>query len=221
MQKRSWTKVVAVAAALLVVIAGVFYTIKSKGKRPPVSGMNPAFAEYISSYTSGVINSGATIRIGFAQDMVDSSSVGSFTSVKLFAFSPSVPGNAIWVDRRTVEFRPDSRLISGQIYEGSFKLSKVLDVPQDLETFEYSFQVIPQNFDVTVTNIKPYVLTELTKVKVEGLISTADFADPQQVEKVISAKQEGNNLKVGWSHSGDNREHTFTIEEATRKSEAS
>ncbi|MGC3943949.1 MAG: MG2 domain-containing protein [Chryseolinea sp.] len=221
MQKRSWTKVVAVAAALLVVVVGIFYAFNSKGKKPPILGMNPAFAEYISSYTSGVINSGSTIKIGFAQDMVDSTSVGSLTSVKLFDFSPSVRGNAIWLDRRTVEFRPDSRLISGQQYEASFELSKVREMPKGLETFEYSFQVIPQNYDVAVTNIKPYVLTELTKVKVEGVISTADFADPQQVEKIISARQEGNDLKVGWSHSGDNREHVFTVEEAIRKSEIS
>ncbi|MEJ1241304.1 MG2 domain-containing protein [Chryseolinea sp. T2] len=221
MQKRSWTKVVALAAALVVVVAGIFYAVNLKGKRPPVLSINPAFAEYVSSYTSGVINSGSTIKISFAQDMVDSTSVGSVTSVKLFDFSPSVRGNAIWLDSRTVEYRPESRLISGQRYEVSFNLAKVRDMPKGLETFEYSFQVIPQNYDITISNVKPYVLTELTKVKVEGVISTADFADPQQLEKVLSAQQEGNDLTIAWSHSGDNREHSFTVEKVTRKAKAS
>ncbi|HTF21606.1 MAG TPA: hypothetical protein VK658_26185, partial [Chryseolinea sp.] len=221
MQKHSWTKVVAVAAALLVVIVGIFYAINSTGKKPPVLTMNPAFAEYVGSYTSGVINSGSTIKIGFAQDLVDSTSVGAPTSVKLFSFSPSVRGTAVWLDRRTIEFRPDERLTSGQRYEASFELSKIRDMPKGLETFEYSFQVIPQNFDVIVTNVKPYVSTELTKVKVEGTVATADYADHEQIEKTITAEQDGKELKIQWVHGGDGREHTFTVEEVARKNEAS
>ena len=199
MQKRSWTKIVAVAAALFVAVAGIFYAVSTTGKKSPVLSMNPAFAEYISSYTSGVISSGSTVKIGFARDMVDSSDIGSPTSVKLFSFNPSVRGTVVWLDRRTVEFRPDDRLLSGQLYEASFELSKLIDMPHGLETFEYSFQVIPQNYDVIVTNISPYVTTELTRVKVDGTLSTADYADQEQVEKVVSARQDGKDLKLKWA----------------------
>ena len=129
MQKLSWTKVAAIAVALLVVAVGIFYAINSAGRKPPTISMNPAFAEYIGSYTSGVINSSSTIKIGFAQDMVDSASVGAPTSVKLFSFSPSVRGTTVWLDRRTIEFRPDERLSSGQRYEASFALSKIREMP--------------------------------------------------------------------------------------------
>jgi uncharacterized protein YfaS (alpha-2-macroglobulin family) len=221
MQKRSWTKVVAAAAALLVAVAGIFYAVSTTGKKTPVLSMNPAFAEYISSYTSGVISSGSTIKIGFARDMVDSSGIGSPTTVKLFSFSPAVRGAVVWLDRRTVEFRPADRLLSGQLYEASFELSKLVDMPRGLETFDYSFQVIPQNYDVSVSNISPYVMTELTRVKVDGHLSTADYADSEQVEKVLSAKQDGKDLKLKWSHGGDGRDHTFTIEDVARKNTVS
>lgn len=221
MQKRSWTKVVAVVAALLVVVAGIFYATNSTGKKPPIVSMNPAFAEYVGSYTSGVINSGSTVKIGFVQDMVDSVSVGTPTSVKLFTFSPSVRGTTVWLDRRTVEFKPDDRLASGQRYEATFAMSKVREMPKGLEAFEYSFQVIPQNYDVIVSNVKPYVSSELSRVKVEGIVATADYADHAQIEKILAARQEGKELKVQWAHGGDGREHTFTIEDVARRDAAS
>lgn len=215
MQKFSRTKVVAVAAALLIVVAGVFYATHT-GKRQPVTGFNPAFAAYITSYNSGVVNSGATIKIGFVQDMVDSSNIGTSTSVRLFSFKPSVRGTAIWLDRKTIEFRPEQRLVSGQRYDVAFDLSKLREMPDGLKTFEYSFQVIPQNYDVTVTNVKPYISTELSKVKVEGVVTTADFADHAAVEKIISAKQDAKGLRLQWAHTGDGREHNFTVEDVAR-----
>lgn len=221
MQKHSWTKVVAVVAALLVIVAGIFYATNSTGKKPPAPSVNPAFAGFISSYTSGVINSGSTIKIGFVQDMVDSASAGKPTSVKLFTFSPSVRGTAVWLDRRTIEFRPDERLISGQYYEASFALQKIRDMPKGLETFEHGFQVIPQNYDIIITNVKPYVGTELSKIKVEGTLTTADYAGHTEIEKIITADQKGKDLKLQWTHGGDGREHTFIIEEVVRSNDAS
>lgn len=221
MQTNSWTKVAAVVAAALVIVAGIFYATNTTGKRPPVLFMNPAFAEYISSYTSGVVNSGATIKIVFAQEMVDTSSVGAPTSVKLFSFSPSLRGTAVWLDSRTIEFRPSERLSSGQRYEASFDLSKLREVPKGLEVFEYSFQVIPQNYDVVVTNVKPYIQTDLSRVKIEGVVATADYADQSDIEKVLAATQEGKKLKIQWSHGGDGREHNFVVEDVTRKTNTS
>ena len=195
MQKRSWTKVVAVVAALLVVVAGIFYATNSTGKKPPIVSMNPAFAEYVGSYTSGVINSGSTVKIGFVQDMVDSVSVGTPTSVKLFTFSPSVRGTTVWLDRRTVEFKPDDRLASGQRYEATFAMSKVREMPKGLEAFEYSFQVIPQNYDVIVSNVKPYVSSELSRVKVEGIVATADMPTTRRSKRYSPQDKKERNLR--------------------------
>ncbi|MEI9917847.1 MAG: hypothetical protein WDO14_03480 [Bacteroidota bacterium] len=44
---------------------------------------------------------------------------------------------------------------SGQVYQVGFSLGKVIGgVPGNLSTFEYSFQVIPQNFEIQVVNFK-------------------------------------------------------------------
>ncbi len=221
MQNLPWKKIAIAAAVIGIVAVGVFYVTSTKGTKPAISYINPAFGEYIASYTAGVVGSGSTIRIALSKDAVDSTAVGRETTVKLFFFSPSINGTATWIDKRTVEFKPDNRLISGQIYEVGFALSRLLEVSKELSTFGYSFQVIPQNFEVAIGNVKPYVKTELTRQRIEGVLQTADFAETAIVEKMIQAQQEGKTLNVNWTHAGEGKEHLFTIEDVARKDAAS
>lgn len=207
--------------AVVVAAGAVFYFTTSKSAKTYNSAINPAFGEYITSYTAGVINSGSPIRIVLSQDVVDSLTIGSETTVKLFDLSPSVNGTTVWVDARTVEFKPEARLVSGQIYEVSFNLARLVEVPKALGTFEYTVQVIPQNFEVSVDNIKPYIKTDLKRQKIEGVVYTADFADQATVEKMLNAVQDGNSLKVNWTHTGEGKQHAFVVEEVARKEAAS
>jgi uncharacterized protein YfaS (alpha-2-macroglobulin family) len=213
-------KIIILVVVLAVAAAGIYYFMPGRSSKQPDTFINPAFAEYVSSYTAGVISSGSSIRIILTKDVADSMLVGKETGVALFKFSPSIDGKAVWLDKRTLEFKPSNRLTSGQVYEVSFMISKLMEMPADMKTFQYSFQVIPQNFEAGIENIKPYVKTELTRQKIEGVISTADFAENELVEKILVAKQSGSALKVNWSHTGDGRQHNFIIEDVTRKETA-
>lgn len=203
--------------AVGVAAAAIFYFTTGKSAKTYNSTINPAFGEYITSYTAGVITSGSSIRIALSKDVVDSLSIGSETTVKLFDLSPAVKGSTRWIDARTVEFTPETRLVSGQLYEVSFNLARLIEIPKALATFEYVVQVIPQNFEVTVDNIKPYVKTDLKRQKIEGVVYTADFADQATVEKMLSAVQDGNTLKINWTHTGEGKQHVFVVEEVARK----
>ena len=110
-----WKKIVFVFLSLTVITAGVLYFKTARSKGDYTTAINPAFGEYISSYTAGVVNSNAVVRLVLVDDAVDSTSLGE-TSVKLFDLSPSVKGTTIWLDSRTIEFRPSTRLLSGQVY---------------------------------------------------------------------------------------------------------
>lgn len=221
MNNFNWKKVVLALGVVAIAAFAVFYFITGKGSKTYNAAINPAFGEYISSYTAGVVSSGSTIRIIFSKDAVDSTSVGSETTVKLFSFSPSIAGTTYWHDRRTLEFKPSSRLASGQIYEVEVLLSKLFPVPSDLNTFEYTFQVIPQNFEVLIENVKPYVKTQLTRQRIEGTLLTADFAESAAVEKMIAATQENQSLKINWQHTGEGKQHIFVVEDVSRKETAS
>ncbi|MFN5431747.1 MAG: MG2 domain-containing protein [Cyclobacteriaceae bacterium] len=194
---------------------------KKKADLPSTAQINPAFGEYISTYTAGVVSSSSPIRIILTKEAVDSTSIGQETSVKLFEFSPTLKGKTTWLDRRTLEFKPETRMTSGQVYTVAFKLSKLFEVSKDLASFDYSFQIMPQHFELNIDNVKPYVKTELKRQKIEGTLLTADYAENEAVEKIVSAQQEGKNLKINWQHGGEGKQHTFIIEEVARKEEAS
>ncbi|MFM6348857.1 MAG: hypothetical protein ACKPFK_27505, partial [Dolichospermum sp.] len=89
-----------------------------------------------------------------------------------------------------------------------------------MEEFNYFFQVIPQNFELQVDNLKPYVKTELKRLKIEGTLQTADYAESESVEKIVTATQASKELKVSWQHSGEGKQHAFVIEEVTRTEQA-
>lgn len=214
--RSSWKKVGIGAAAVALVLVAIFYFQNAKSKQSTSNTINPAFGEYISSYTAGIVSSGTAIRIVLAKAPTDS------TVTKVFSFSPSVAGEAQWLDSRTIEFRPEGRLASGQVYEVSFALSKVIDgVPSDLKNFDYSFQVIPQNYEIQVVNFKPYVKTDLKRQMIEGTLNTADFAESESVEKMLTAQQEGKSLRLTWSHSSEGKQHSFVVEDVARKESAS
>ena len=220
MRNLPWKKIAIGAVSVAIVAVAVFYFNASKGAKQP-SYINPAFGEYISTYTAGVISSGSNIRIVLSRNVADSASFGQESSVKVFDFSPSIKGKTFWLDAQTVEFRPDSRLPSGQVYQVEFQLSKLLTVPKELGTFEYSFQVMPQNFELSVENVKPYVKTELTRQKIEGILYTADFAEAAAVEKILTANQDSKSLKISWTHASEGKQHLFVVEDVARKQEVS
>ena len=221
MKNLLWKKIAIGAVAIGVFAIAMFYFLPGRSSKQPTGYINPAFGEYISSYTAGVIPSGSSLRVILANAVADSSQIGQESSVKLFDFSPSINGKIFWVDARTLEFRPDNRLTSGQVYETKFQLSKLVTVPDELKNFVYTFQVIPQNFETSIDNIKPYVKTELTRQKIEGVLTTADFADNETVEKIVTAQQESSVLNVTWSHGSDGKQHNFIIEDVIRKETAS
>ncbi|MEQ8424584.1 MAG: hypothetical protein RIA63_07725, partial [Cyclobacteriaceae bacterium] len=105
---------------ILLISVSVFYFTTTNSQKSDPGGINPAFGEYVSSYTAGVISSGSAIQIILTQDAVDLEMVGKEATGKLFSFSPSVDGKVVWLNTRTVEFKPTERLASGQTYELDF-----------------------------------------------------------------------------------------------------
>jgi alpha-2-macroglobulin len=200
-------------------LAALFASCSSKSDKPET--IDPAFGGYISSYTAGVVPSSSPIRIMLVNNVADSSMVGQEVSSGLFKFSPSLKGKAYWLDPKTIEFKPEERMASGQRYEVRFLLSKLMTVAEKLSEFIYSFRVVAQNFDLSVDNVKPYQKTELGRLRLDGSLTTADFAEATEVEKVLAASQEGRALKINWVHNGDGTQHTFTVEEISRKENAS
>lgn len=221
MFKKITRKHLAFGVGIVSVFAAIFYfsTTPTTSGKYVEKEVNEAFNEYISAYTSGNISIGSTIQLRFVQPQVEEHKIGSIETRKLIRFSPNITGELKWVDAFTLAFQPNEWLQPDQVYEVSFQLSDVMDTKKGLEQFDFNFHTIKQDFEVTMGNLLTSA-TNMKKVALSGKLVTADVAQQEKIEAVLTATQASDNLKITWNHLGDT-DHEFTIENINRTEHAS
>jgi uncharacterized protein YfaS (alpha-2-macroglobulin family) len=177
---------------------------------------DPAFSAYISAFTSGIISSESSIRILLTNEIQSPIEIGKPIDKNLFDFSPNIKGTAVWVDSRTIEFRPEKSLPNDTKYKAEFYLSNILDVPDEFETFNFDFQTMKQSFEVHVDGMTTTDKKTLRTQRLDGTLATADVADPKQIEKTVIVSQNGKNLSVSWIHEPNRTTHHFSVNDIAR-----
>jgi uncharacterized protein YfaS (alpha-2-macroglobulin family) len=199
---------------LLLLSIIVFAQCNDKKPSKPAK-IDPAFSAHIVGYTSGIVAKDATIRI-VLRDAVSEDVEDTKLKENLFSFSPSIKGEAWWLDKKTIEFRPTEHLKSGQDYKFEFKLGKLLTISEKLQVFKSTFKIKNQNITVNFDGMSAYENSSLEVQKQEGKILTADIAQDSEVESVLSAAQNGSKLKIRWEHNAKGTVHRFTIDSLKR-----
>lgn len=180
--------------------------------------VDPAYSLYVDAYTSGVVSKTAPVRIQLASQLATTHTVGEPVKEKLITIKPNVPGKAVWVDARTIEFKPDRWMDPDKMYQVSFDLGKVAKVPKKYETMKFSIQTIAPAFQVKQFGLRSTGTKE--GMKLIGQLETADTEDSTTIEKVLNAQLEGKAQKITWEHQPAARKSTFTIESITRTAKA-
>jgi len=215
--KKKYGIIAGISAVILIVIALLIFPRHHKAPKRA----NPAFKEYISGFTSGVISAASTIKIELTSDVIDTTLVGKRVKDEMFGFSPSIEGSAIWIDRHTIEFRPKQHLPQNEHYDAEFYISKVMKVPDSMQVFEFSFHVMEQSMQVDVDNHESYDKKKYDWEKLTGTVLTADVADNNAIEKTLTATQDGRDLKITWIHELNLQVHHYQIDSIHRTVEAS
>ncbi|ATL46084.1 hypothetical protein COR50_02280 [Chitinophaga caeni] len=178
--------------------------------------MNPEFAKYIEAYTTGVISKQSAIRIQLNGQTNITHTVNEPLEEKVFDFSPSIKGKAVWIDATTIEFRPEENLQPGKKYSATFNLGKLMEVPKDLNRFSFDFQVMKPSYSFEEFGLVVDGNTASSKMKLEGVVYTADVEKPAEVERLLKASANSQSLPITWTHTSDPKEHKFTIKNITR-----
>jgi uncharacterized protein YfaS (alpha-2-macroglobulin family) len=207
-------------SSLLVIAVLVFFTVFKHSSHEGDTKENPAFSAYINAYTSGIISSHSTIRILLTNDMEKPVEIGKAIEEKLFDFSPSIKGTTVWIDNRTIEFRPEAPLPNNTNYKAAFFLSEIIDVPNQFETFDFDFQTMQQSFEVYVDGITTTDKKTLRSQRLDGTLSTADVADFALVEKLLTVSQNNKSLAISWIHESNGTSHRFSVESIERTEKA-
>lgn len=180
----------------------------------------PDYNPLISAFTSGIVSNQTNIRVRLSSPVDKEISVNSEVEENVFSFSPKIDGEAYWIDNRTVEYRPEDILESGTTYDAKFNVSKIMEAPREHKTFEFSFQTRDQSFVVNVDGFSPYINKNLVKNKLEGKLITTDFIPAREIEKVLKASQDNEELKITWSHGGEGKTHEFIVDSVIRREKA-
>ncbi len=176
--------------------------------------VDSGFTTYINAFTSGIVSNADPITIELKEEQKFKS--GDKATEGLFEFTPEIKGQAIWKDPYTLVFYPDKKLPNAKNFEAVFHLSKLMTLPKKYSDFSFSFQTKKQAFDVQMQGMQAYNPKNLTWNKLEGDLTTADFADSQKITEVLSTTQNGKRKKISWSHNYDAKKHHFVIDSIHR-----
>ena len=170
MSNKKIIRLLAAATALTLLIVTIrHYNAKTR----EVQRVNPEFAPYISAFTSGLISSESSIIVRLASDYEKAGAPGDEVTQDLFDFSPGIEGKTYWNDKRTLLFKPSKPLPSGVEYTAEFYVSKLLEMPKGLETFEFYFTVIEQTVGYYRDGFKPLDNNDLNWYKAYGFMGFA------------------------------------------------
>lgn len=213
----NWHKNLRVVSSCLLLIAAVLL-MPACTKNDKWITVDPAYSQFIDSYTTGIISKTSPIRIQLAQDASTTHTVGEAVSETLFTFSPAVKGKATWTDARTIEFKPDQWLEPNKKYDVTFQLGKVTKVPGKYNKFQFSLQTIRPSFKVVQHGLRS--TGEKDKMRLTGELETADVEKGAQLEALLNAQYNTAAVPIKWQHNDGQKTHGFTIDNITRSNTA-
>lgn len=177
------------------------------------------FQAYISAYTGGLISNQATIKVRLLERSLEAQA-GQLIETKILSFEPHIEGQTYWLDEQTIEFRPAESLQVGTSFKVALQLDRLLDVPDGFERFNFSFETLEQNLELTFKGLKPD-RTNLEYQVISGTLETNDYADNEDVEKALKALQDNRNLDIDWEHNPDGKTHNFRVRKVVRAQKSS
>jgi len=198
---------------LAVFAAAIVYSYKHKPKKltSPL-----AYSKYITAFTAGEVSRNSPIRIRFVDEMVRPEELNSNIPGDPFSFEPSIYGNTVWIDTRTIEFRPYSTLRSNQSFRGTFALKNMIPTVVDsLSSFQFLFCTRKQSVKVEVGTPAPMNNEQPQWQKIQGTVTLSDFESSNTLEELFMASHEEKHMPITWEQEKENV-YRFTIDSLLR-----
>lgn len=181
------------------------------------SAQDPLWSDVIDSHTSGLVSKKTTIRVRFGDDVVAEDRVGQDASA-VISIEPAIRGSLTFGSRRDIVLVPDGDLTSGQRYRVTLIRRRLSGIPETLGRYQFDFEVIAQQFEVEIHGLIAAMTGEDGMV-LSGTVRTADVADADVIESMLSAEFLNAVPPVRWRHSGDGKAHEFEVRELVRQEE--
>ena len=155
------------------------------------------FLEYINGYSSGSLSKYSTIKISLSNPSPAFDNEKKDELLKdIFEFSPNIKGEAHWIDKNTIEFRPSETMKNGEEYHATFHLSEILKVEkEEQKDFIFKFKTIKQRMSFESSHP---IYSDKGTVEIKGRLLLTDKEDEEKIKKTLSAELGGKDINIQW-----------------------
>ncbi len=174
-------------------------------------------------HTQGAISRNSPIRIVFNRDVITDEQVGKDAS-RVMKVSPNISGKPIFETKTEIVWLPAKPLSSGAQYTVSIKASGLKDVPISAEDYQFSFHIVPMEYEIKIDplSISRSSATDKTKaMTLSGEVLVSDRVLPDDVRKILTATYHNKKVKIDWQHSDNGKRHRFYLRDLARDTFAS
>jgi uncharacterized protein YfaS (alpha-2-macroglobulin family) len=189
-------------------------------KNKTVKTVDPDFKSFVAAFTGGLISCNAAVVIKMVEPL-GALDENWLKSEQLIQIDPSVEGVIQQLDEYTLAFKPNAPFRSGQKYMASFALHKLLPtVPSKLKSLDFSFQILPQHFEILFEGFEELPGSNSHLQKLSGSVEAFDYLSLDLLKANTTATQGGKKLKIIWpTPAADSRKFEFVIDSVQRGDE--
>lgn len=159
----------------------------------------PEIDKYISGYTSGTVLSDSPLYI-YLTEAVDNTRFQPDEPLPtdILKISPALKGRLYLKDEKTLEFIPEERFRNGETYRIKFRLGALQTVPKAYEYFNFTLRVVPLQASFSPGNLT--INQNNDTLLYQASFYTSDYMSPQQVQELVQAELDGQNVPIEWEH---------------------
>lgn len=186
-------------------------------RQPEIIDIDPAYSEYVSGYTSGIISRQDAIRIELVEGVPGLEDMSSKDLKNLIRIEPAIEGKVVAIGERLIDFVPDNPLPPNQFYTVYFDLDEVAEVKMGYEEFVFQFSTKTQEIDVFVDGLRQYDSHDIEYQRLEGTITTSDYEDTAVLRKVLRFELNGKELPYYMHENSYEKNVTFIVDSIQRQ----
>ncbi len=179
---------------------------------------NTAYDAFLSGFTHGEISKKATIKVQFQDELTKD--IAETIYPNPFSFEPALEGEAVWLDKQTLEFIPKYDLVSGQIYTATLELQKLVpNITEELKNFDFQFRTKDQFVQVNPLASTVFYTQDQKMMNIGGELTLHDDEDISKVKKLLTIYDGDQKLDIDWTHQTGTK-HSFSVQSVLQKAKA-
>lgn len=181
-----------------------------------INSMDPAYAKYVNAFSNGMMSRTQPISLHLNDSLLLKKEWTDNELQKYIEISPAVEGKFTMTEQRVLQFIPKEPLPSSTLFTAKVELDEIMEVDKGHEQFVFQFSTYAQQAYLYSYGLTSYNQLEYEKMYCTGRVSFTDYEDSVRVLQALSARYNGQKMKVQISRSGNNQ-FDFRIDSLERK----